>query len=272
MMNSSMSASAQEYVDLERYPIADSGGAAYRDLVERCRLDMAQHGACVLHNFIPEARVRALVKATQSVSELAHHNVNDTTTPYQETVLPGDAGSHPRRSPRRSSVHVLAYDLIQAEHGIRLLYEWDVLLLFLADVLDVDQLYRYEDRLAALNIAVNRPGDENGWHFDQCDFVCSILIRAADRGGEFLYVPNVRDQHDENYNSVATVLDGTHDGIVRLAMEPGSLVLFKGRDSIHRVTPIEGKTARLIALLGYDTTPGVLMSENARLRRFGRLA
>lgn len=181
-MNSNMSASAQDYVDLERYPIADSGAAAYRDLVERCRRDMARHGACVLHNFIPAARVDELVEATLLVSEHAHHNVNDTTTPYQETVQPGDAEPRPCRSPRRSSVHVLAYDLIQLQHGIRLLYEWDALLLFLADVLDVDRLYRYEDRLAALNIAVNWPGDENGWHFDQCDFVSSILIRGAWRG------------------------------------------------------------------------------------------
>jgi hypothetical protein len=48
------------------------------------------------------------------------------------------------------------------------------------------------------------------------------------------------------------------------------MALFMGRCSIHRVTPVEGATPRLIALLGYDTQPGVMSSDHLKLRRYGR--
>ena len=53
-------------------------------------------------------------------------------------------------------------------------------------------------------------------------------------------------------------------------MDPGALVLFQGRYTIHRVTPIKGKALRLVALLGYDTKPGVVSSEHLRYMRYGR--
>ena len=53
-------------------------------------------------------------------------------------------------------------------------------------------------------------------------------------------------------------------------MEPGTLVLFQGRYSIHRVTPIEGDVPRLVALLAYDTKPGTCSSELLRAFRYGR--
>ena len=46
-------------------------------------------------------------------------------------------------------------------------------------------LNRYDDSLGALNIAANKRGDHNGWHFDQCDFVTSLLLREAHDGGLF---------------------------------------------------------------------------------------
>ena len=55
-----------------------------------------------------------------------------------------------------------------------------------------------------------------------------------------------------------------------MPMEPGTLMLFEGRRCLHRVTPIEGGTPRLVALLAYDTKPGTCSSELLRLVRYGR--
>lgn len=271
-----MSESATDYIDLERYPIDRLDGAAGRALVEDCRARMAAAGACVLEGFVAPGKLAALVEQAEALAPRAHLNANCTTTPYQETVEEGPddrfGERHPRRRARNTSVHVVAYDLIPRHDGIRLIYEWDGLLGFLAAVLGVPRLFRYEDRLAGLNIAVNAPGDENGWHFDQCDFVSSILIREAEDGGRFLFAPNIRDGSNENYDAVARVLDGDPAGVAHLPIAAGALVLFKGRHSMHRVTPVGGTRPRLIALLGYDTKPGVLMDEASRLRRFGRVA
>ena len=53
-------------------------------------------------------------------------------------------------------------------------------------------------------------------------------------------------------------------------MTPGTLLLFEGRYSLHRVTPVGGETARLVALLAYDTKPGTTSSDLLRLVRYGR--
>ena len=53
-------------------------------------------------------------------------------------------------------------------------------------------------------------------------------------------------------------------------MEPGTLLVFEGRHSLHRVSPIEGATTRLVALFGYDTKPGTMSSDLLKMIRYGR--
>jgi hypothetical protein len=141
-----------------------------------------------------------------------------------------------------------------------------------AAILDLPRLYRYDDPLGALNLAVMEAGDQLWWHFDQTDFVVSLALQSSERGGAFEYVPRIRTADDERYDDVAALLRGADDAVVRLPMEPGTLVLFQGRFSIHRVTPIAGDVPRLVALLAYDTKPGTCSSELLRAFRYGRVA
>ena len=68
------------------------------------------------------------------------------------------------------------------------------------------------------------------------------------------------------------MLAGDTHPVRHLPMTPGTLPLFEGRYSLHRVTPIEGDADRLVALLAYDTNPGTTSSELLRLVRYGRSA
>ena len=45
------------------------------------------------------------------------------------------------------------------------------------------------DSLDALEIAVFRPGDQLGWHFDNSEFSVTIMLQDAHEGGQFDYVP-----------------------------------------------------------------------------------
>ena len=56
-----------------------------------------------------------------------------------------------------------------------------------------------------------------------------------------------------------------------LNMEEGTLVLFRGLNSLHRVTPTIGNRARILVVLAYNNKPGVSLSETARMTFFGRL-
>jgi hypothetical protein len=113
-------------------------------------------------------------------------------------------------------------------------------------------------------------GDQLQWHYDQTDFVVSLAIQSADEGGDFDVVPRIRDAHDEQYDDVAALFAGDHSRVVTLAMTPGTLLIFEGRHSIHRVSPVAGRTVRHVGLLAYDTKPTTVSSELLREIRYGR--
>jgi hypothetical protein len=177
---------------------------------------------------------------------------------------------HVRRQFGPSASDVVAYDLIPERHLLRRLYEWEPLMDFLAAVLGHSRLYRYDDPLGALNVVGMRDGDELWWHFDTADFVTSIALGAPDAGGEFVYVPHIRSATDENEAKVGAVLRGEADLGAVVPMTPGTMLLFQGRYSLHRVKPIAGPTTRIVALLAYDSKPGTAPSEIAKLARYGR--
>jgi hypothetical protein len=173
-------------------------------------------------------------------------------------------------------VHTVAYDRFSpSRSGLRALFEWEPLLELVGRILGRAPLHRYADPLGAMNLAVMAEGDTLGWHFDQTDFVVSLAIQASDAGGEFENVQRVRwttgGGIEERYDTVGRVLDGSAPELVTtVPMTPGTLMLFEGRWSLHRVTPVVGGTPRHVALFGYDTRPGTMSSELLKLVRYGR--
>lgn len=116
-------------------------------------------------------------------------------------------------------------------------------------------------------------GRELGWHFDNSAFAVTMLLQAPAAGGVFEYVPAVRDAEagDMAFERVGAVLDGTEE-VQRLHFTPGALVLFRGRNALHRVTPVEGDTTRLLVVFAYNEEPGITLSESARTTFYGRTA
>jgi hypothetical protein len=270
-MDGSVLPSIAGAIDLERYPIAPLAGAWAQALAGDCRAQLAATGSCLLPGFLLPDAVARMAEEAAAIAPLAHRKPGGRgATAYLAPPDEGFPEGHPRRRLQTSSVGAVAYDLIPRDSLVRQLYEWDGLLDFLAAALGKDTLYRYADPLGALNIAAMGAEEHLLWHFDQTDFVVSILLQDCERGGDFEYVPNIRDAAAENYDRVRRLLDGDRSEVVRLDMAPGTLALFMGRHSIHRVTPIAGPALRLIALLGYDTEPGRMSSERLKLARYGR--
>ncbi len=73
-----------------------------------------------------------------------------------------------------------------------------------------------------------------------------------------------------NYELSGKILDGKVEA-QGLAMDDGALVLFRGRNSMHRVTPVEGDMTRMLVVLAYNTEPNIALSESARMTFYGRL-
>jgi len=259
----------EQLVDLERYPVLDPSGPAFTALVEMARVQLRGTGAVELPGFIRTGGVEALVADADAMAVRAHHSAGEGTAylEYPDFSLPED---HPRLTWGHYGVGAVAYDLMPTDSLLRRLYEWEPLRHLVEAVLDRGTVHRYADPLGALNLAVMGEGDELQWHFDQTDFVVSLAIQTAEVGGDFEVHPRIRSAEDEHYDEVADALAGTRGGVVTLPMVPGTLLVFEGRYSLHRVSPIGGARPRHVGLLAYDTAEGTMGSELLRENRYGR--
>jgi len=258
-----------DLVDLGRYPLLDLASPGARAAIADARAQLRERGAAELPGFVHAAGLRALEAEAEALSPKAYRSAGKGTA-YLDLPDATRPEGHPRRWLGDFGVGVVAYDLFPPDSPLRRLYEWDALMGFVGAILERGPLHRYADPLGALNLAVMAAGDELQWHYDQTDFVVSLAIRPAEQGGDFEVAPRIRSADDERYDRVRRVLDGVSDEVVTLPLTPGTLLVFEGRNSIHRVSPIRGRTSRLIALLAYDTKPGTTSSELLRRARYGR--
>jgi len=256
-------------VDVDRYPLLEPASSRARRVVEDAKRELAHAGLAVLPGFLRRDALGPLVRECGALAQRGHFS-EVHGTPYIEPPDLSCPEGHPRRTPGRTALSAVAYDRFPPASALRALYEWDPLREFLRVLLGRARLFRYADPLGALNLAVMRDGDELAWHFDQTDFVVSLALQSSEAGGEFECVPRIRSDDDERYDAVRQVLDGeTKPSVV--PMTPGTLMLFEGRRSLHRVSRIRGATPRYVALLAYDTKPGTDSSALLKRVRYGRL-
>jgi hypothetical protein len=260
-----------DFVDTDRYPLMDLDSPNGVELLRLARGQLALTGYAELAGFVNDSGVAALVSDAESMKERAHRSSGIGTAYLEVPDRDLDEG-HPRQWLGRYSVGAVAYDLVPRESPLRRLYEWGMLTNLISAVLGRGQLYGYADPFGALNLAVMGDGDELQWHFDQTDFVVSLAIQTADAGGDFEVAPLVRSRDDEHYDGVAAVLRGEGPEVLTttIPMTPGTLLIFEGRNSLHRVSPISGPTLRHVGLLAYDTKPGTTGSNHLRMNRYGR--
>jgi len=240
-------------------------------MVESGRLQMQTSGACEIPGFVRTGALDEFIEDARQLAPLAHRSggLGTVYLGFPDESFPLD---HPRQWLGNYGVGAVAYDRFPTVSPIRQLFEWDELRAFVAAILGLETIYPYADPLGALNLAVMGDGDELQWHFDQTDFVVSLALQDADEGGDFEVAPFIRDAGDERYDDVARVLAGDRDPLTVLPMTPGTLLVFAGRHSMHRVSPIRGATPRLVGLFGYDTAPGTMSSELLKAVRYGRVA
>jgi len=159
--------------------------------------------------------------------------------------------NHPKRifSVRQSGY--LNSNELEIESDLNKFYDLEEMLKFVSDSLEVFPLYKWADPLGKNPYSVMHTNHYFPWHFDGNEFTLSILVQKATKGGLFEYVPDIRNKDNENFEDVTKVLKGDRQKVKSLDLNPGDLQIFKGRFSMHRVTKIEGKISRYIALPCY---------------------
>ena len=143
---------------------------------------------------------------------------------------------------------------------------------FIADTMNKAHLFAMEDPLARVNVMAYREGEALNWHFDRSEVTTTLLLQAPESGGRFEYRTNLRSADDPNYAGVARLLAGNDQDMRSIDASPGTLNVFRGINTPHRVTAIEGKRERIIAVFSYYDRPGVVFSEDEQVGFYGRSA
>jgi hypothetical protein len=260
----------ENLVDLERYPLSRPGTPSYEDLAERVRASLSEKGLAYLRGFLRPDAVALMAFEAEALAPLAYPGPTEATPYFFNYDVGGNVeADHPTRRRGRRALSQVAYDLIPTESALYRLYHWPLLPAFLAHVFGHEMLYRTADAYQSLNISVMDEGGCQQWHFDRSRFVTTLLLQAPESGGEFEYVPNLREDADEHFERVKAVLDGAVGGLCRIAIEPGTLNLFKGHYSMHRVTEVRGPRRRLQTILAYSPEPNVQGSLKSSILHYG---
>ena len=243
-----------DIVDLDIYPINQLGNQKYKDIINYNKKLLDNNGCCVLKNFIKEESINRMKQEAERKLNKVYWT-KDKHNPYfikDDETLPKD---HPKRIfTVRESGYINSDDLEQ-NSDLNHLHDSDEMLKFVSDCLGVYPLYKWVDPLGKNPYSIMHSGHYFPWHFDGNEFTLSILVQKSEKGGIFEYSPDLRSKDNENFENVTKVLRGDRGAVKSLDLKPGDLQIFKGRFSMHRVTKIEGKSSRYIALPCYVKDP-----------------
>lgn len=252
-----------DIVDFDRYALDDTNSRT--KLINEAQKSLEKTSCVVLPGFLKKGVAARMAKEAEGVLPLAYRR--DKQYPaYSADSEVGEVG----RRLFWNKQFVTPSDILPTDGLINTLYAWDGMTSFVADVMCEKFLYRLGDELMRCVTTIMGNGDQHGWHFDANDFVVSLLLQKPESGGEFEFAPNIRSALEENEADVASVFNETGNLTRIHAVDAGTLMLFCGRWSLHRVRAIAGSRRRIIALFSYDRTPNVVHTPEVRMRAVGR--
>jgi hypothetical protein len=257
-----------DIIDLDRYPIHQPGSDAFDALVATCRADLVRDGMINLEGFLNPAALSTTLSQlgprfqTDAHTHARKHNI------YFRKDVPGLSPDHPALALQDTVNHTLCAD--QIDGALHSLYTWPAFAAFLAATMDKPALFMMDDPLASMNAMAYRNGEGLNWHFDRSEFTTTLLLQAPESGGVFEYRTDLRSDDAPNYDGVARLLT-RQDPLMRgLTLQAGTLNVFRGRNTAHRVTPVGGETARMIAVFSFYDRPGVRMTPDEQRGFYGR--
>ncbi len=259
----------RDILDLDRYPLDRPGTPEWNELVMRCRSDLARDGMFNLEGLLlPTALTRAMSEVGPIMERLSflhkrHHNI------YFRKEVPGVAPDHPALAMVDTINHTVCGDQLE-QTVIDWVYSWPQMAVFLAATLQKQTLFTMADPLARMNIMRYGDGEALNWHFDRSEFTTTLLLQEPSGGGEFLYRTNLRSETDPNFDGVAAVLTGRDPEVQSHVLKAGTLNVFKGKNTLHKVTKCRGPQDRFIAVFSYYERPGVRFTRDEQIGFYGR--
>jgi hypothetical protein len=222
---------ALNLVDLEKYPIENLEFGDGAKFLKDCQQKMDENGWCNFDGFIKPNALNALEDEATALQSIAE------TLTIKRNIYQGKVDtSVPKDDPRRREyIHVasqLADDQISESTLIKQLYKSEKLTDFIRRVQRKSALYRCADEFQALNIVALHPGSWHAWHYDTTECTVTLLLKAAEKGGEFAFLPNSRTDETEDRETVDKLLAGDMSKAKTFSRGAGTFTLFRGGYSL----------------------------------------
>jgi predicted 2-oxoglutarate/Fe(II)-dependent dioxygenase YbiX len=258
-----------DILNLDRYPLDQPGTPQWKALVDRCKADLVRDGMFNLEGLVRDDALPRIVAEVRPVMDtLSFTHTREHNIYFMKTV-PGLPDDHPALVKTKTTNHTVCADQIP-QSIVAHIYEWAPMILFLAATMEKQALYPMRDWLARMNVMAYRDGEALNWHFDRSEYTTTLLLQSAEEGGDFVYRSDLRTADDPNYEGVARLMRGEDPEVKTLKLSAGSLNVFKGKNTAHKVSTVKGSRERMIAVFTYYEKPGVMFSREEQLGFYGR--
>ncbi|KAL7540083.1 hypothetical protein ACHAXR_009859 [Thalassiosira sp. AJA248-18] len=274
------------FINYSKYPInkfENDDDGSFNSLLQSCISQMNRDGFVSLPNFLLPDSVASL---TACVLQLEKDGVGFYSTDSHNVFLDeeddeSDVSSfsdiHPRRIQLNSSKLIInAHDLLlspKAPNLDDLFMSQPSILNFISSVMQT-KLYPSTDPHGKFYANIFSEGDGLNYHFDRSEYSISLILQPSEKGGEFQFVPNSR-KNVEGWDKMPLHLDDIVESftphsleVKRPTLAAGDLYLFRGQNSLHRVSEIS-KGRRINIILTFNTKPESRLNQYTLQKFFG---
>ena len=258
--------SISQIVNFDLHPINIS-----TDYLNACKNKLKNNSVLQLDNFLLPKSLKKMQDEANLLHSEAYYCSQNHTVLLNKKNKDLDIND-PCNIEVKSDKGCVPHDLIPFESDLSKLYNSSDFIQFLETVLGINKIYPYKDTLSSINYNYYEKDQQLGWHFDNASFAITLMIQSPDSGGVFQYINEGRDFEKKFIDKklIRSVLNDSYP-VNELSVQPGTLILFYGRNYLHRVTPVTSEKCRILVTLNYNLEEGVELSENARLTFFGRI-
>ena len=265
--------------------------------LEEARSRYIETGAVTFPNFITQEALQEAVREARSKEDEAF-TTDDVHTAYLKSRNLNLDENSVYNYEMRTKVASTAYDELSTNSALKKLYQHPKLLQLVSFIVNKKPLFLSDDPLGCCSINVFRPSYHHSFHFDESEFSTTLMLQESEVPGTglFQYTDPLRQSSDDlALDSVARTIqayadigsehsfaeistrneeipqyNSTAPSLHTLDFTPGTLLIFSGSRSLHRVTKVEGSQSRLVAVLTFATRPGFRNSAKVQKLFWGR--
>jgi hypothetical protein len=237
---------------------------------------------------LTEDALQSCIRDAQAQEDTAF-TTDDVHTAHLRPVNPHASPRSVQNFEMRTQVASIAFDELGNPSTLAEFYRQPALRELVARVVGKKEIYLSEDPLGCCSINVFRPGYHHSFHFDESEFSTTLMLQeASDRStGLFQYTNPLRESPSDlalplvaatiqAYDTTVTQTNAFEEQsevippLHTLDFQPGTLSIFAGSKSLHRVTRVHGSCSRLVAVLTFASVPGFKNSPAVQKLFWGR--